>query len=127
MLGKYDEAYERTPDSKFDDGAYVAVVTGVLESPGANGGFDKLIFDLTIVSGKYHGRVVKKYLTLSEKTMYYAKPELKILWPEMQKPSDLDGKLDTLIGTVIDVEVLTQEGFSNVYIKRRIDLPADSR
>lgn len=127
MLGKYDDAYENTPDSKFDDGSYVALVTDVRESPATNAGADKLIFHLTIVGGKYHGRVIKKYQTLSEKTMYFVKQELKILWPEMQKPSDLEGKLDKLIGTVIEAEVITQDSFINVYIRRRIDLPVDYR
>ncbi|MBF0290995.1 MAG: hypothetical protein HQK86_02460 [Nitrospinae bacterium] len=127
MLGKYDDAYENTPDSKYDDGQYVAVVTEVQESPGVNGGADKLILHLTFVSGKYHGKVIKKYLTLSDKTMYFVRHDLGILRPDMQKLSELDGRLNTLVGTVIEVDVVTQDNFTNVNIKRRIDLPPDSR
>ncbi len=127
-LSTYDDEYrkaqsprqqESAPD-EVPDGYYDARVEGVSLSRTANTGNPMIIWRLRILGPEHKGRTMTKVRVITNKTLGFVKEDLRRLGVEVERLSDLQGRLNEMVDREIGTFKRTQldRRWTDVYFVR---------
>jgi hypothetical protein len=126
-LSEFDEAYEhakvedREDFMPLPDGKYQAMVDRV-EVTRAKSGKPMLKWCLKVIVGNHKGRLLwRNNVMVSDANIKWLKQDLQTCGLVLGRLSDLNDRLEELIGIVLEVQKVTKGGNENVYINKRID------
>jgi len=130
MLKELNEMH--TPDEvsdlgKYPDGTYQGKLDKIyLEQ--SKKGRNQCVMDFEIISGSYQGRNQRKYCGMeTPDNLDFLTRDLRVLgipsfiWTEVEK------YFPKLLDTVIEFELVTKDGFQNVYLQKRISVATETK
>lgn len=127
----WDDEYEKAPieerGSEIPDGSYRAQIKEVIRKDSKNSGKPMLAWKLTVVDGPFKKRMLFRNSMLPDRAesdeynkdrLKYLKMDLHTCGVTMAKYSDLEHKLQDLIGVTLDVTVKSKGTNTNVYLNK---------
>lgn len=130
-LSQYDEEYAaapvESPSESVPDGKYQAVVHKVELARSKQTDTPMLKWQLKVIAPHSVGRMIFRNNMLgSAENVKWLKQDLFTCGLELDKLSDLPGRLEELLDVALEVTVKTKGEYSNVFLNRRIDADTEA-
>jgi hypothetical protein len=125
-LEQWDKTFEEAPieprNENLPDGHYQVRVDRV-ELVRTKSGKDALKWQFVVVNGDYAERKTWKYSMMeSTDNIKFLKNDLfTVGLQDLQKLSDLPGRLDDLLDVIIEITLKTKNDMQNTYLNKRIE------
>lgn len=123
-LSDFDDDFSSAEAPSFDevpDGKYQVRIDAVRLDRSQKG--DPMIkWDLLVIAGQHDGRHIFKNSVITPSSLPYVKGDLKSVGLELEKFSDLSGRLEDLLDVVLEITKRTRGDYTNVYFNKRIEI-----
>jgi len=123
-LSKFDEQYEKEEIIEFDeipDGKYNVNVDKV-ELSESKAGKPMLKWTFKIIAGDFKGRKMWKYNMIEAEKLSWLKKDLAKAGMKLAKLSELEGQLESLLDTKLEITKKTKNDFDAIYINAKIEI-----
>ena len=129
-LSKYNDDYDRAEVQEFGDvpdGTYQVSVEKAQLKETNKEKKPMLSWQLDILNGPQRGRkLFCNNVIASEKGIQWLKTNLAICGVELGQLTDLEARLEDLIGVTLEVKQTTRDKNSNVWFQKQIDIEVDA-
>lgn len=127
-LAQFDDDFEKAAveEREFEeppDGKYQVIVDRVEMARSQTANNPMLKWQLKIIGPRCAGRILfRNNMIVSPENIKWLKNDLFICGLELQKLSDLPGRLGELLDVTLEVKKQTRGEYSNIYLQRRIQI-----
>jgi hypothetical protein len=113
---------ERGEFESLPDGKYQVVVEKVELTETQSTGNPVLKWTLRVLGPRFNNRLIWRNSVITNKTLRYLKTDLHLCGLDLDKLSDLPGRLKELLDVHLEVAKKTNGDYENIYFSRRITL-----
>jgi hypothetical protein len=124
-LRQFDEAWRKTPLASEDyysdipDGHYEALIEEARVTTTSSTGKPMVVWTLRIQGPIAANRTLPKTRVITDNTVAWLKEDLRKCGLELERLSELPGRIHEIEGLVLPVEKRTKDGRMNVYFRWR--------
>lgn len=113
---------ERGEFESLPDGKYQVVVEKVELTETQSTGNPVLKWTLRVLGPRFNNRLIWRNSVITNKTLRYLKTDLHLCGLDLDKLSDLPGRLAELLDVHLEVAKKTNGDYENIYFSRRINI-----
>ena len=117
---------ERGEFEGLPDGKYQVVVEKVELTHTQNTGNPVLKWTLRVLGPRFANRLIWRNSVITQNTVKYIKTDLHICGLDLDKLSDLPGRLAELLDVRLEVAKKTKGDYENIYFSRRLEMTVAS-
>jgi len=117
-----EAAEERGDFDSLPDGKYQVVIEKVELTQTQNTGNPMLKWTLRVLGPRFANRLIWRNSVITNKTLRYLKTDLHLCGLDLDKLSDLPGRMAELLDVRLEVSKKTKGDYENIYFSRRITL-----
>jgi len=131
-LAAFDQDYASAEVEDFDrvpDGKYQTKVEKACLAKSREKGIPMIKWQLGVISGAHAGRKIFKNSVITKDSLRFVKGDLEKLGVKLDRFSDLEKRLPSVIGKTIEASVVTKakDGgpeYTNIYFNRSLSIPS---